>query len=81
MTGVGLFITVYQGFIFMWTRIGEDTTETTIGTDTDGTMNGFLTDNFDRTGDAGRMIDIGKGKEEIGVSRAINVGRNGRWRN
>ncbi|WP_148202482.1 hypothetical protein [Syntrophus aciditrophicus] len=36
-------------------------------------MNGFLTNDFSRTGRAGRVIDIGKGKE-AGVSRAINLG-------
>jgi hypothetical protein len=43
-------------------------------------MNGFLTDNVDRTGRAGIMIDIGKGKE-LGASRAINLDRNNRDRN
>jgi hypothetical protein len=43
-------------------------------------MNGFLTDNVDRTGRAGIMIDIGKGKEP-GASRAINLDLNNRDRN
>jgi hypothetical protein len=43
-------------------------------------MNGFLTDNVDRTGRAGMIIDIGKG-EEPGASRAINLDRNNRDRN
>ncbi len=51
-----------------------------IGTDTGGTMNGFQTDDFSRTGRAGIIIDIGKG-EEPGASRAINLGRNNRDRN
>jgi hypothetical protein len=43
-------------------------------------MNGFLTDNFDRTGRDGVMIDIGKGKEP-GASRAINLDHTKRDRN
>jgi hypothetical protein len=43
-------------------------------------MNGFLTNNFDRTGRAGKMIDVGKGKE-LGASRTINLDRNHRDRN
>jgi hypothetical protein len=40
-------------------------------------MNGFLTDDFNRTGRAGMIIDIGKG-ERPGASRAINLDRNRR---
>ena len=40
-------------------------------------MNGFLTNDFNRTGRAGIIIDIGKG-EEPGVSRAINLDHNNR---
>ena len=36
-------------------------------------MNGFLTNDFSGTGKAGKMIDIGKGKE-LGASRAISLG-------
>jgi hypothetical protein len=43
-------------------------------------MNGFLTNDFNRTGRAGIMIDIGKGKE-LGASRAINLDHNNRDRN
>jgi hypothetical protein len=43
-------------------------------------MNGFLTDDFNRTGRAGIMIGVGKG-EELGASRAINVDHNNRDRN
>jgi hypothetical protein len=42
-------------------------------------MNGFLTNDFNRTGRAGKMIDVGKG-EELGVSKAINLDRNNRDR-
>ena len=51
-----------------------------IGTDTDGIMNRVLTDDFNRTGGAGIIIDIGKGKEP-GASRAINLDHNNRDRN
>jgi hypothetical protein len=43
-------------------------------------MNAFPTANFDRTGRAGKKIDIGKGKEP-GASRAINLDRSHRDRN
>jgi hypothetical protein len=43
-------------------------------------MNGFLTHDFNRTGRAGMIIDIGKG-EEPGGSRAINLDPNNRDRN
>jgi hypothetical protein len=51
-----------------------------IGTDTDGTMNGFPTENFNRTGGAGVKSAIGKGREP-GVSRVINLDRINRYRN
>ena len=80
MTGVGLIITMSQVFILMWTRVGEDTTELIIGTDIHGIMNGFLTNDFNRTGGAGIMITIGKSKGP-GVSRDINLDRSNRNRN
>ena len=43
-------------------------------------MNGFLTHGFNRTGRAGIMIDIGKGRE-LGASRTINLDHNNRSRN
>ena len=64
----------------MLTPIGESTTESIIGTDIIGTMNGFLTNDFNRTGRAGIIIDIGKGKEP-GASRVITLDRNNRGRN
>ncbi len=80
ITGAGVIITMFQVFILMSTQVGEDTTETVIGTGTGGTMNGFLANDFNRTGRAGKMIDIGKGKEP-GASRAINLAHNNRNRN
>jgi hypothetical protein len=43
-------------------------------------MNGFLTNAFNRTGGAGRMIDVGKG-EELGAFRTISLDHNSRDRN
>jgi hypothetical protein len=48
--------------------------------DTSGTMNGFLIDDFSRTGRTGIMIGIGNGKEP-GASKAINLDRINRYRN
>ena len=59
----------------MWIQDGEDTTEIILGMGTNGTINGFLTNNFNRTGRVGNLIDIGKSKE-LGASRAINPNRN-----
>jgi hypothetical protein len=42
-------------------------------------MSGSLTNGFNRTGRAGIMIDIGKGKER-GAFRAISLGRRNRDR-
>jgi hypothetical protein len=76
----GVIMIVSQVSILTWTQVGEDTTETVIGTGTGGTMNGFLTNDFNRAGRAGKMIDVGKGKEP-GASRTINPGRNHRDKN
>ena len=43
-------------------------------------MNGFLTSDFNRTGRAGKVIDIGKSRE-LGASRAINLAHNNSDRN
>jgi len=74
MTGAGVIMTMFQVFISMSTRVGEDTTEIVIGVGTDGIMNGFLTGDFKRTGRAGTIIDTGEEKEP-GVSRAIEIDR------
>jgi hypothetical protein len=42
-------------------------------------MNGFPTNDFNKTGKAGKMIDVGKGKE-LGVSRTINLNHNSKDR-
>jgi hypothetical protein len=79
MIGVGVTITRFRIFIMILTRAGEGTTETVIGTDTAGTMNGFLTSDFTVTGKTGTRIDIGKSKEP-GACRAINLGPKDRGR-
>jgi hypothetical protein len=50
------------------------------GADTPGSMRGFLTVGFDRTGRPGELTDIGKGKEH-GALRDINFDRTKRDRN
>src|SRR5512137_2245722 len=80
MTGDGLITAMFQVFILMWTQAGDGTTDTMIGTGTGGIMNGSLTNNFNRTGRAGTITDIGKSKH-IGACRAINPDRNSRGRN
>jgi hypothetical protein len=80
ITGAGVIIAMFQVFIMMSTRVGEDIIETVIGTGTSGTMNRFITSIFNRTGRRGIIIDIGKGKER-GASRAINLDHNNRDRN
>ncbi len=70
MTGDGLIMTVSQVFILMSTRVGEDTTETIVGTTTAGTTNEFPTIDFKGIGGAGMINVIGEGKEP-GASRAI----------
>jgi len=80
ITGAGGIMTVCPVFILMSTPGGEATTETIIGTGTGGTMNRFLTNDFNRTGRAGRKLDIGNGKER-GTSRTINLDHNHSARN
>jgi hypothetical protein len=41
-------------------------------------MNGFLINDFNRTGRAGKIIDAGKGEELRGASRTINLDPNNR---
>jgi hypothetical protein len=45
-----------------------------------GTMNEFPANDFNRTGRAGKIIDVGKGRG-IGVFRTINLVHNNRDRN
>ena len=80
ITEAGVIITGFRVFILMWIQVGEDTTETVIGTGTGGTINEFLTNDFNGTGRAGKIIDVGKGRE-LGAFRTINLGHNNRDRN
>jgi len=60
--------------------VGEDSIEIVIGMGIGGTINGFLISIFNKTGGAGRIIDIGKEKEN-GMSRDINPLHHNRDRN
>lgn len=71
MIAIGVITMMSPIFILMSSRVGEDITETIIGMDITGTMNGFLTDGCNGIGRAGIMMDFGKGKE-TGVSGTIN---------
>jgi hypothetical protein len=44
-------------------------------------MNGFLTNDLNRDGRAGKIIDVGKGEELGGASITINLDQNTRDRN
>jgi hypothetical protein len=48
--------------------------------DTGGTINGFPNGDFNKTGEAGIILDIGK-SAILGVSRTINLDHNNRDRN
>jgi hypothetical protein len=78
-TGTGAIMIRFRVFISMWTQDGEDTTENIAGTGTGGTMIGFPTNGFNKTGRAGIIITIGKSKEP-GASRVINLGRRNKGR-
>ena len=77
--GDGLIITEFRVFILMSTRVGETTTGTVIGTDADGIMNEFQAKEFNRAGEAGKMIDVGKSREP-GAFRTINTDLRNRYR-
>jgi hypothetical protein len=80
MTVTGGIMTVFRASILMYIQGGDNTTETMIGMGTSGTMNGFLTNGFSRTGRAGMRINIGRSKKR-GASRGIGLDRNSRNRN
>jgi hypothetical protein len=79
MIVAGFITIVFQDFILTWTHIGEDTIRTIIGTVTFGIINRFLIHNFNETGRAGRVTDIGNRKEP-GVFRVIHLSHNDRVR-
>ncbi len=72
MTGIGFTITMFQVSIFTWIHIGEVITTTIIGMDTSGTINGFLINDFSRTGGVGKRTDLGEDKKR-GGSRDIHL--------
>ena len=79
MIEIGAIMTMFHFFILMLIQVGEITTDTMIGMDIHGTMNGFLIDDFNRTGIVGIEINIG-GVKELGVFKAINLDYNKRDR-
>jgi len=80
MTGAGFITILFRVFILMWIPVGGDTTESIIGMATGGTMNGYPTIDSNGTGRAGKVTDIGRGKEP-GTSRAIILGHSNRCGN
>jgi hypothetical protein len=75
----GFIIRMFQVSILMWTRVGGQVTETATGMDTGGTMNGFLTSDFNKIGRTGKRIAIGNGRQ-TGVCGTIDPNRNSRDR-
>jgi len=80
MIGIGFIIIISQLFIMTSTSVGEATTGTVIGMAIGGSTNGFLINIFNKTGEAGIVIDIGKDKED-GTSKNINLLYHNRDRN
>jgi hypothetical protein len=73
-------MTAFRAFIPMYIQGGDNTAVTMIGTGTGGTMNGFLTNGFGRTGRAGKRINSGRSKKR-GTFRGISLDHNSRRRN
>jgi len=80
MIGIGFIIIISQLFIMTLTSAGEATTGTVIGMGIGGSTNGFPINIFNKTGEAGIVIDIGKDKED-GTSKNINSLHQNRDRN
>jgi hypothetical protein len=79
MAAGGYLIKIYQVSILMWTQVGEQIIENVIGTVTGGTMNGFLTNDFNRIGKNGKRSAIGRGRSTGGYG-TIDLSRNNRDR-
>jgi len=79
MIVAGFITIVFQDFILTWTHIGEDIIRTVIGMVTFGIINRFLIHNFNTTGRAGRVTDIGR-RTELGAFRVIHLNHNDRVR-
>jgi hypothetical protein len=80
MIGIGFIINISQIFIMTSTSVGEATTGPIIGMGIGGSTNGFLTNIFNKTGEPGIVIDIGKDKKD-GTSKNINRLHHNRDRN
>ena len=63
---VGATIETFHLFIEGYHQVGGMTTGNIVGEDVLGTTNEYLTNNFDRTGLAGKKTGIGK-NQELGV--------------
>jgi hypothetical protein len=77
MIEIGAIMTMFQVFILMLIQGGEITTDAMIGMDIRGSMNGFLINDFNRTGKVGIEINIGEVKK-LGVLKATNLDYNKR---
>ena len=71
MIGIGFIIDISHIFIMTSTSVGEATTGTVIGMGIGGTTKGFPIISFNKTGEAGITIDIGK-ENKNGTSKDIN---------
>ena len=69
--GIGFIIDISHIFIMTSTSVGEATTGTVIGMGIGGTTKGFPIISFNKTGEAGITIDIGK-ENKNGTSKNIN---------
>jgi len=57
---------LFQDSILTSIHIGELTTETIVGTDMSGTINGFPINDFMTTGEAGKPADLGEDRKPGG---------------
>jgi hypothetical protein len=76
----GLITAEFRPFILIYTRAGECSIGTVSGTGTRGTMNGFLTAHLNGTGEAGTVVNIGRGKE-LGAFRDTSLVRTMKGKN
>jgi hypothetical protein len=77
--GDGFIIKISPVSILTWTQAGEQVTWGGIGTGIAGTMNVFLTNDFNRIGKTGERITIGKDRS-IAEYITIDPDRNNRDR-
>jgi len=72
MIGTVFITDISHIFIMTYTSVGEAATGTVIGMGIGGSTKGFLINIFNKTGEIGIAIDIGKDKED-GTSKNINL--------